>query len=71
MRFMTKKSERGDGYVVQLELDASDLVRAKLTPHDRMLLAVCEQSTSISDKLLALETIALRVEEAYQQEGLQ
>ena len=67
MRLVTTRSEQGDGYVVQLKLDASDLVMAKLTPHDRMLLSECENSSAISDKLLALETIARRVEEAYQE----
>lgn len=54
-----------DKYVAQLEIDATDVLEAALDPTDRALLRECEHSSSISDKLLALETIARRVEEAY------
>ena len=46
-----------------LEINQVDLVRAKLHDFDRRLLADCDTSDKVSDKLLALETIARRIEE--------
>ena len=40
----------------------SDFIRCKFFRHDWWLFNECEQSKRIADKLLALETIALRVE---------
>jgi hypothetical protein len=40
----------------------SDLLKAKLSIPDRLLFEECEKSKKISDKLLALEIIAERVE---------
>lgn len=51
---------------VEFRLTITDLemVKMKLHPFDRALIADCDSSDTISDKLLALETIARRIEEA-------
>lgn len=46
-----------------LELDLFDISMARLDKWDRHLLAECEKSNSIADKLLALECVVRRIEE--------
>ena len=53
-----------DEMVYTLRIPLRSMVRANLQPLDRALIADCEGSSKISDKLLALETIARRIEEA-------
>jgi hypothetical protein len=50
--------------VVRLELHAADFVHARFDAMDNALLEDCQHG-SIADKLLGLELIARRVEEAY------
>ena len=71
MKFSVTRIEHGDAYIVQLEMDVCDLVEAKLTPSDMAVLEECARGESISDRLLAVHTIAKRVEEAIQQQGNQ
>lgn len=40
-----------------------ELLHVKLYPCDRLLFDECEKSNKVSDKLLALELIARRIEE--------
>lgn len=50
-------------HVYTLTFDEDELERIRLTPMDRALLRECEESDSIADMLLGLETIARRIEE--------
>jgi hypothetical protein len=60
---MTEILDR-DERVYTLRITNDELVRARLQPFDRLLIADCEgKDSTISDKLLALETIARRIEE--------
>lgn len=59
----TEDFESGER-VYTLRIGSGEMVRANLRPFDRVLIADCEGSDKVSDKLLALETIARRVEEA-------
>ncbi len=47
-----------------IEFDSLDFLGIKLDDFDRALLDECNKSDKISDKLLALETLARRIEEA-------
>ena len=47
-----------------LTIPMREIMKAKLHAFD-LLLDECEKSKSIADKLLALETIARRIEEAH------
>lgn len=51
----------------QFELPAYEWVLSKLSPDDFLLIRECEKSTKISAKLLALQLIALRIEEFKEQ----
>lgn len=54
-----------DKIIVRLEIDGHDYAHAaNLTHFDHLLIAECERSDKASDKLLALETIVRRIEEA-------
>ena len=55
--------ESGDR-VFTLRIRSRELVAIELQPFDRLLLADCDRSDKVSDKLLALETVARRIEEA-------
>lgn len=46
-----------------LKVNDYELLMATLERYDRMFIAECESSGRVSDKLLALETIARRIEE--------
>ena len=50
--------------VFKLTITNDEMMRCGFQPFDRLLLTECEASSAISDKLLALETIARRVEES-------
>ncbi len=50
--------------IFQLTILDDELVTLKLYPCDNLLLKKCELSNKISDKLLALERIAMRIEES-------
>jgi hypothetical protein len=52
-----------DEVVYTLTLNGGDLARARLTTYDRLLLADCD--ASIADRLLALELIVRRIEQAH------
>ena len=47
-----------------LKIADTDTVKMKLHPFDAALLSECERSDKVSDKILALETITRRIEEA-------
>lgn len=51
-------------YTVTIE--KQDMITAKFTKRDRDLFEICDKSNKISDKLLALELIAMRIEEVEQ-----
>jgi len=54
--------ERGSR-IYNLEITDDDLRLVNLLKVDELLIEECEKSEKISDKLLALETIARRIEE--------
>lgn len=56
----------GDFHMM-LKIDQLEIMCAKLTDFDRALFRECEESKSIADKLLALETMARRIEEQQEQ----
>lgn len=64
MRFERRDSGEDSPVIFTLMITASERVAARLDDWDRRLIAECEKSSSISDKLLALETIVRRIEEA-------
>ena len=53
-----------DERVYKLTISNRDMMVVGFQPFDRLLLTECEESSKISDKLLALETIARRIEES-------
>lgn len=60
-----ESSEYADVRTFTLTLSDAALRRAKLTPFDRKLLAECDgPDATVSDKLLGLETLVRRIEEA-------
>lgn len=67
MRFSVRRD--AGRYVAMLEFDSVDMAKATLDPMDQALLRECELSGSISDKVLALETITRRIEEKYAKEA--
>lgn len=71
MRFTVSRDIEKDLYRATLEIEAGDMLNVELSQTDRALLRECEQSGSISDKLLALETITRRIEETYAKEASQ
>jgi hypothetical protein len=55
----------GDFDVYELLIPRRDQVRAKLTQHDRAVLAECDSpDATIADRLLGLELLVRRIEEA-------
>ena len=49
--------------IATLTFDAFEIENVKLDKLDRLLLAECEKSRSVADKLLMLECLARRIEE--------
>ena len=68
MKLTRHRAPDRDEIVFTLTITGADYDRARLFPFDRMLLRECEDG-SIADKLLGLETMARRVEEAYARSG--
>jgi hypothetical protein len=64
MKLVIQRSDYDLKLQVLLEIEGHEYSRAKLTAFDRLLLDDCEGSDKASDKLLALETIVRRIEEA-------
>lgn len=64
MIFQMEENLERDARTYTLKVRGDELVTATLFPFDRRLIAECEASDKISDKLLALETIVRRVEES-------
>lgn len=69
MKLMKNVNIENETSVYTLEITKSDLLNMyKLDNFDLMLLKDCEkENATISDKLLALETIARRVEQGYKE----
>jgi len=63
MRANIYKDLKTDERVLELRIDAMDLSCPLLDSWDMKLIKECEESTSLADKLLALETIIRRNEE--------
>jgi len=63
MKLETWRDPATNDYHVMLKLDCFEIRCAKLTDFDRALFRECEESSSVADKLLALETMARRIEE--------
>lgn len=63
MKLTQSYSVNCDEQTYELRLDGMDMVLAKFSGIDHELLQACEASPRISDKLLALHAIALRIEE--------
>ena len=53
-----------------LTIEKQDMITAKFTKRDRQLFEICDKSDKISDKLLALEMIAMKIEEVEQPKSL-
>jgi hypothetical protein len=66
MKFQKARELTTNATVYCLRIEDTDLLLAPLDQFDMMLLRECGDSTSIADQLLALETIARRIE---QQQG--
>lgn len=65
LRFEERQSAGADERVFALTISHSALVRPKLTPFDRKLLAECSSpDATVADRLLGLELLARRIEEA-------
>lgn len=64
MKIEIQRADYDDKILVRIEIEGFEYTRAKFSPFDRMLIADCETSEKVSDKLLALETIARKIEES-------
>lgn len=64
MKFEQSHKVVTDERVYTLTLTGSEMTAVELHEFDKLLLRECETSGKISDKLLALETIVRRIEEA-------
>jgi hypothetical protein len=64
MIFSMQENVERDERTYTIKVQMGELVRANLSRFDRALIAECEASGKVSDKLLALETIARRIEES-------
>jgi hypothetical protein len=65
MKFSIERHDYDDTLRVVLVLEGSREIKPmNLTHFDRVLIHDCEDSDKASDKLLALETIVRRIEEA-------
>jgi len=63
MKFEHHKHPATNDYHVSLVIEGFELRSVRFTDFDRALFRECEDSESIADKLLALETVARRIEE--------
>jgi hypothetical protein len=63
MIFDMQENIERDERIYKLRVTGAELMRCRLQHFDRLLIAECEASNKVSDKLLALETIARRIEE--------
>lgn len=63
MRSNMYRDIKTDERVLELRINSMDLSCPLLTSWDRCLLQECEESDSLADKLLALETIVRRNEQ--------
>lgn len=63
MKFIMQDDIANDERIYTLRIRMGEMVCAPLNRFDKLLLADCEGSNKVSDKLLALETIARRIEE--------
>ena len=50
--------------IYEVRLPLAELAAARLSRFDQLLLAECDRSTQVSDKVLGLETLVRRAEEA-------
>lgn len=63
MRWIWERDSQNDTIRYTVEITSQDLEEARLTAFDRRLIHECEGSSRVSDKLLALETLARRIED--------
>lgn len=52
---------------VRLAIEENEIARAQFNRFDELLISECEKSEKVSDKLLALETIVRKIEQANEQ----
>lgn len=64
MIFAMHEDAAQDKRTYTLTIQGGEWTRARLHAFDRLLIAECEASDKVSDKVLALETIARRIEES-------
>ena len=64
MKFSQVREVTTNATVYQLRVEDTDMLLAPLDIFDMMLLKECEASKAIADKLLALETIARKIEQS-------
>ena len=64
MRYTEETDTRSHAMKITVEIDDLEMVGCKTDEFDRRLLRECNRSSSVADKILALETIARRIEEA-------
>ena len=62
MEFSSIPNDIKQETIYTLVIPHESYTKARLYPHDRLLIGECEGSNRISDKLLALEMIARRIE---------
>jgi hypothetical protein len=66
MNFTYHREEPSGKRVYHLEIDEMDLILCNLNWFDRAVIADCDsEGATIADKLLALELITRRIEEAH------
>lgn len=63
MKFEQRRDTDADVIEYKLTITGGDMAAVELLGFDKLLLRECETSGKISDKLLALETLARRIEE--------
>ncbi len=66
MKFEQHRHPATNDLHISLVVESFELVCPQFTDFDRALFRECEKSNSVADKLLALETIARRIEEQNQ-----
>lgn len=64
MRFITRVDLERDSFVYTLEIENADIIAIPLDSMDHTLIDECEKSHKIADKLLGLEMVVRKIEQA-------
>ena len=66
MKFELRENLDRDECIYTITISHAEFMRGTIYQFDRALIAECEASNKISDKILALETIVRRAEASYE-----